>query len=104
MHIIGVIKIMFASNDVIADMPIVKCKSKPNAKDLATVSHVPLLIYENNEVAGMSKIIVKEINYNVISNEPICSKVDLLWAYAKWRDVNGLPGWNGFLEKLIQKK
>lgn len=101
-HIMGVISIISPSNAVVADMPIVKCKSKPNAKDLAAVSHVPLLTYENNGVVGMSKIIVKEIDYNVTSNEPICSKVDLLWTYAKWRDVKGLSGWNGFLEKLTK--
>lgn len=44
-------------------MPIVKCRSKPNAEDLAAVSHVPLLTYENDEIARMSKIIVKEIDY-----------------------------------------
>lgn len=101
-HIMGVIKIISPSNAVLADMPIVKCKSKPNAESLAAVSHVPLLTYENNEVAGMSKIIVEGIDYDVILNEQICSKVDLLWVYGKWRGVNGLPGWNGFLEKLTK--
>ncbi|GBP58029.1 hypothetical protein EVAR_39745_1 [Eumeta japonica] len=101
-HIMGAIKIISPSNVMVADMPTVKCKSKPNAEDLAAVSDVPLLIYENNEVVGMSKITVVEIDYCVILNEAICSNVDLLWAYAKWRDVNGLPGWNGFSEKLTK--
>lgn len=100
-HIMGVIQIISPSNAVVADMPNVKCKSKPNAEDLAAVSHVPLLTYENNEVAGMN-IIVEEIDYNVILNEAISSNVNLLWAYAKWRDVNSLPGWIGFLEKLTK--
>lgn len=90
LHIMGVIKIISPSNAVLADMPIVKCRSKPNAEDLAAVSHVPLLTYENNEVAGMSTIIVEEIDYNVILNEQICSKIDFLWVYGKWRDVKGL--------------
>ncbi|KAL3274048.1 hypothetical protein HHI36_015467, partial [Cryptolaemus montrouzieri] len=59
-----VIKIISPSNAVVADMPIVKCKSKPHAADLAAVSHVPLLTYENNEVAGMNKIKVEEIDDN----------------------------------------
>lgn len=70
---------------------------------LAAASHVSLLTHKNNEVAGMSKIIVEEIDYITLMKQ-MCSKFVLLWPYGKWRDINGLPGWNGFLKKLTKNK
>jgi len=56
LHVMGIIKIITPKSAVINNKPIIKYKSVPSAKDLAEVSHVPLHMYENCEVSGLSRI------------------------------------------------
>lgn len=44
-HIIGIIKIIYPSDAVLADIPIIKCRSKSNAYNVAAVSQIPFLTW-----------------------------------------------------------
>lgn len=50
----GMIKIITPKDAVIYDEGIKKCTKKPSAKELAAVSHVPLLTYEKHAIPGLS--------------------------------------------------
>lgn len=54
-HIMGMIKIITPKSEVISDDRIKKFTTKPSAKELAALSHIPLLVYENHVVPGLSK-------------------------------------------------
>lgn len=75
----------------------------PAAKDIAAIAHVPLQIYDNYGVSGMSKIEVENIMCDDISIDSFLNNVDYLWMYGKCKNVPGVPGWNGFLEYLTKK-
>ena len=75
----------------------------PSGKGLAPFSYVPLLMYENNGVSGLSRIEIKEINYGEVSNKATFDIIDILWMYGKWKGISDLPGWNGFIECLTQQ-
>ena len=87
LHVMGVIKIITPKNAVISDLPIVKITTVPSAKDLASVSHVPLHMYENHTVSGLSRIDAKDINYEEVSTESVFNIIDLIWMYGKVHQV-----------------
>lgn len=102
-HIMGVIQIVTPKSAVISNDQIPKLKKLPAAKDIAAIAHVPLQIYDNYGVSGMSKIEVENIMCDDISIDSFLNNVDYLWMYGKWKNVPGVPGWNGFLEYLTKK-
>lgn len=55
----GVIPIITPKSVVVDEQPIAKCKTIPHAKELATLAPVPLEMYKNDRVYGLSKIEVK---------------------------------------------
>lgn len=91
----GVIQIVTPKSAVISNDQIPKLKKLPAAKDIAAIAHVPLQIYDNYGVSGMSKIEVENIMCDDISIDSFLNNVDYLWMYGKWKNVPDVPGWNG---------
>ncbi|KAF0716418.1 SWIM-type domain-containing protein [Aphis craccivora] len=102
-HIMGVIQIVTPKNAVIVDEEIPRLRIIPAAKDIAAIAHVPLQMYDNFGVSGLSKIDVENILSDNVSIKSFINKIVFLWMYGKWKTVSDVPGWNGFIEYLTKE-
>lgn len=101
----GMIQIVTPKSPIIFDERIKKCTTKPSAKEMAEVSHVPLLVYEKHAVPGQRKIQIENFDDDEeVLTRQMFNTVDSLWMYGKWRNILPLPGWNGFIEQLTKDK
>lgn len=102
LHIMGMIKIVTPKSSVVSEEPIARVRTKHTARDFAYKAVVPIQVYENTEVRGLSKINVAELANEETTNISFLKKIDILWLYGKFRNITELPGWNGYIEHLTR--
>ena len=83
LHIMGIIQTVTPKGSVSQEDHIPRIKEIPSEKDIASKTHVPIQIYQNDGVVGYSKISVQNLAYE--SEAPICliQKVEAIWFYGK---------------------
>lgn len=92
MHIMGVIQIVTPKSAVIDNKQIPRLKQMPAAKGIANIAHVPLQVYGNYGVCGLSKMEVEMIYCNDVSIQYFLTNMDFLWMFGKWKIIPKVPG------------
>ena len=62
---------------------------------------VSLKHFEKAGSLGLMNINIENLKQLFVSPDTITpSLADLIWLYGKWKNLSGIPGWNGFMEQI----
>lgn len=103
-HSMGMIRIITSHNKMESETKMIRLKKLPTEEDMAKVAHIPIRFYENVGIKGLKKVIVKTIDSDEILTSSMLRNTDILWLYAKWKKIENIPGWSGYMENLTAEE
>ncbi|KAJ8894150.1 hypothetical protein PR048_006760 [Dryococelus australis] len=81
--------------------PIDKIRSIPSATS-GVYGTIPLGVFQKPHPGGLASLMVQ----NVINGDRkvLLMSTDLAWMDGKWKELDLIPGWNGFMESITSNK
>jgi hypothetical protein len=99
-HSMGMIRIITPHDKMESETKMIRLKKLPTEEEMFKVARIPIKFYEIIGIKGLKKVTVQNIDCNEISTSSMLRNADVLWLYAKWNNVENIPGWSGYMENL----
>lgn len=103
-HAMGIIKIIAPHDKMADDQKMFRLPKMPTENVMANAARIPLKVYDNHGVQGLKRIILKKLDCDEMKTTSMLRNSDVLWMYAKWKNLSDIPGWSGFMENLTKEE